>query len=356
MRQHLVAVAAVLLVACGSAGELLGVILTVDGGVPDGSVISADDGSAADDATIPTDDGGVADDTAIPSDDVAAADAQNISTDGARTIDGGDDAEGGSLQFVPFGPVSMLVATSDPNADNEDPSMTGDSLELYFMSTRTGNADVWVSVRPSATAPWGAPTSVRQINTSLDEGAPGVSLDGLSLWFCRSVTFSRPEIWLTTRASRSLPWGPPAPVPELNTVGRQLEPAVDESMLLIFFASDRVDAGGWDLYSSSRPTVRAVWAAPREVVELNTAARANDGDPFVGAYGLQVWFASTRTGSGDLYWSHRVSLTDRFAPPVPVKELNTPWAESDPTLSSDFRHILFASNRSGRFQIYEAWR
>lgn len=357
MRRCLLAVPASLVLACTTAGELLGVIVT-DGGVVEGNVIPTDDGAAPDGSIIATDDAAVVDETAIPTDDVAVSEAQGIPTDGGRgtAVEGGDDADAGPPQFLPFGPVSMVAATSDPNSDNQDPSMTGDSLELYFMSTRTGNPDIWVSSRPSTSAPWGTATPVRQLNTSLDEGAPGVSVDGLNLWFCRSVMASHPEIWFTSRTSRSLPWGAPSTVTELNTAGRQLEPAVDESMLLMFFSSDRADGGGWDLYSSSRRTVRSVWAAPREIVELNTPSRANDLDPFAGAYGLQIWFASTRSGGGDLYWSHRAALADRFAPPVPIKELNTPSDERDPTLSPDLRHILFASNRSGRFQIYEAWR
>ena len=54
--------------------------------------------------------------------------------------------------------------------------------------------------------------------------------------------------------------------------------------------------------------------------------------------------------------SQRASIADQFAPPVPLAELNTSSTEGDPALSPDFRHILFASNRSGRFEIYEAWR
>jgi hypothetical protein len=345
--RHSLVLLAPILLSCGSEGELLGVIvrdagvMVVDDGPPNDGAMDGDvtnDGPTVDGPT----DGGVVDDGAIL-------------TDSGTTPESGLDAEAGVLQPTPFGPPSIVTAIADPNADSEDPSMTGDSLELYFMSTRSGNPDIWLSARPSASAPWGTPTAVKELNTSVDEGAPGVSLDGLTLWFCRSAMPNRPEIWLSTRTARGQAWGPPAAVSELDTAGRQLEPAVDESSLLMFFASDRLGAG-WELFSSSRPDVRSIWGTPRSIGELNTSSGANDWDPFTGAGGLQIWFASTRSGGGDLYWSQRASIADQFAPPVPLAELNTSSTEGDPALSPDFRHILFASNRSGRFEIYEAWR
>jgi hypothetical protein len=343
-RYSLILLAAILL-GCGSDGELLGVIVT------DGSVIVVDDGPTDDGATDngATDGDGTDDGTT----DGEVADDGAILTDGGTTSESGFDGEAGLPQPTPFGPPSVVTAVADPNSDSEDPSMTGDSLELYFMSTRSGNPDIWLSVRPSVSAAWGAPTAVKELNTSVDEGAPGVSLDGLTLWFCRSAMPNRPQIWVTTRTARGRAWGAPTPVSELDTAGRQLEPAVDEAQLVMFFSSDRLGAG-WDLYSSSRPDLQSVWGPPQLIPELTTTA--NDWDPFAGAQGLEIWFASTRSGAGDLFWSQRASLTDPFAPPVPIAELNTSSTEGDPTLSPDFRHILFASNRSGRFEIYEAWR
>jgi hypothetical protein len=199
--RHGLALLAPVLLSCGSEGQLLGVIVTdagvmvVDDGPANDGAMDGDgtlEGPPVDDAT----DGGVVDDGAIPA-------------DSATTPESGLDGEAGVLQPRPFGPPSVITAVADPNADSEDPSMTGDSLELYFMSTRSGNPDIWLSARPSTSAPWGAPTAVKELNTSVDEGAPGVSLDGLALWFCRSAMPNRPEIWLSTRAARGQPWGPP---------------------------------------------------------------------------------------------------------------------------------------------------
>jgi hypothetical protein len=324
-------VLASLLLGCGSVAELLGVI-TSDAG-PTGAV---PDASVAD--TGQPDTGGDVD-ASIE----GGADAEA----GAADADAGDALDAGFLR-TPFGPPSLVTALADIDADNEDPSMTGDSLELYFLSTRGGNAAIWLSLRASPDAGWGAPAPVTELSSDSGEGAPGVSLDGLTLWFSRSS-----QIWVSSRAARTQPWGAPTLVPELNTVGGNLDPAVDESSLLMFFGSNRGDAG-WDLYSSSRADTLSTWGPPAPVPGVNTAA--DDLDPFVASYGLQVWFASSRSGAGDLFWSYRASTADPFVTPIALDTLNSPSKESDPTLSVDFRYILFASNRIGMPQIYEAYR
>ncbi len=327
-RSALVALALPLL-GCGSVAELLGVIFTDAGS----SAVAGEDGGAPETGVIV--EGGA--------DVLASGEGGSFDADGGLSDVDADAALDAGFLMTPFGTPTLVTALADIDADNEDPSMTGDSLELYFMSNRNGTGDIWVSLRSSPDAGWGAPQPVMELNTD-----GGVSLDGLTMWFSRSGA-----IWVTTRGARGQPWSPPSPVSELNKVGSQLDPAVDESSLLMFFASNRADAG-YDLYSSSRPNTMATWGDPAPITGVNSAS--DDLDPFVGSYGLQVWFASSRSGAGDLFWSYRGSTTDAFVAPIPLDSLNTATKESDPTLSADFRYILFASNRIGMPQIYEAYR
>ena len=314
--------------------ELLGVITTDAGSAP------VDAGEGADAA--PASDASGDRDAALES---GTAEGGAFDADADAILDADAD---GLLLRTPFGPPSLVTAIADIDADNEDPSMTGDSLELYFLSKRAGTADIWRSLRASPDAGWGTPQPVTELNSDAGEGAPGVSLDGLTMWFSRTS-----QVWVTNRAARMQPWAAPSPVTQLNTAGGNLDPAVDESSLLLFFASDRGDAG-WDLYASSRPDVVSAWGAPAPIPSLNTGA--DDLDPFVASYGLQVWFASSRSGAGDLFWSYRASTADPFVTPVALDTLNTSSKESDPTLSADLHYILFASDRLGLPQIFEAYR
>ena len=75
------------------------------------------------------------------------------------------------------------------------------------------------------------------------------------------------------------------------------------------------------------------------------------------AGGLRLYFSSDRAGTGrDLYVAERPSLSEPFSAPQPISELNTPSLEADPWLSPDLRYLVFASDRSGDSEIYEAWR
>src|SRR5262252_585029 len=70
----------------------------------------------------------------------------------------GDGGAGDAAATPPrFSPPVLVAALSDTASIDEDPTFTGDLLELYFMSTRAGDRDIWTSTRASADDPWGAP-------------------------------------------------------------------------------------------------------------------------------------------------------------------------------------------------------
>ena len=76
------------------------------------------------------------------------------------------------------------------------------------------------------------------------------------------------------------------------------------------------------------------------------------------ASGLGLWFESNRTGSEsyDIYFAIRPALDRAFAVPERVDSLNSVATDSDPWISSDLRHVVFVSNRSGNYELYEASR
>jgi hypothetical protein len=74
---------------------------------------------------------------------------------------------------------------------------------------------------------------------------------------------------------------------------------------------------------------------------------------------LHLFFDSDRPGgldSRDFYVASRLDTGDPFGPAQPIAELNTDSSDSDAWLSDDLRHIVFASDRSGDWEIYEALR
>ena len=257
-----------------------------------------------------------------------------------------------------FSPPVLVAALSDRDAIDEDPTLTGDLRELFFMSTRAGDRDIWTSRRDSADAEWGPPMRVTELDSPASDWAPAVSLDGLRIWFASDRDdVGRGQLWRATRASRAAAWDPPAPVAELASGSVDFAPAVDATETTLLMSSDRVNpaatAGGadFDIYGATRAATGAAWGWPAPVPGINS--RDDEYDPFVAQAGLVVFFTSMRSGMGDLYWSSRSSLTEPFAPPVALVELNSPDYDSDATLSPDLGTMMFSSTRSGNAEIYE---
>src|SRR3954466_16353067 len=70
---------------------------------------------------------------------------------GTIAADGGGDA---APSLPPrFSAPTLVASLSDPDAIDEDPTLTADVLELYFMSTRAGNRDIWTARRATAADP-----------------------------------------------------------------------------------------------------------------------------------------------------------------------------------------------------------
>jgi hypothetical protein len=259
----------------------------------------------------------------------------------------------GAVPQPPRFAAPVLVASlADPDAIDEDPTFTGDLLELYFMSTRSGTRDIWVSRRGSAETAWGSPTLVAELSSSGSDWAPAVSLDGLTIWFATDRGAAEGHIWRARRASRLDPWGTLEAIAELASGSVDFAPAVDATETILFFASNRPGGAAYDIYLSTRATPSVPWAPPALVPGINSDS--DELDPFVAQGGLVVFFTSMRSGQGDLYWSARPSTSAPFQVPTPIADLNSPLYDSDTTLSPDLTYLMFSSTRSGSADIYEA--
>ena len=142
--------------------------------------------------------------------------------------DAGSDTGIGGPPGVPrFSPPVLVTAISDPTADDEDPSFTGDLRELYFSSDRAADSDIWVSRRANPSDPWGTPSMVAELSSTGIDRSPSVSLDGLSIWFTTDRELFRGRIWHSSRPNTQSPWAPPAPVSELASPNFDSAPSID---------------------------------------------------------------------------------------------------------------------------------
>lgn len=88
-----------------------------------------------------------------------------------------------------FGPAAPVMALNDTAANDIQPNVRGDGLEVVFSSNRAGSQtqDIWVSTRQRAEAPWSTPVNIGPgVNTAAAETRPSLSRDGNQLLFGRA--------------------------------------------------------------------------------------------------------------------------------------------------------------------------
>lgn len=271
---------------------------------------------------------------------------------GDAAVDGGDETGDGrgdaSMQLSPWGTPTPVDIT--PVGD-DDPSATADLLELYF----NRDSDIYVTKRASLADAWGTPVLVAELSSVDTETTPEVTYDGLTIYFAsnRAGGIGGNDIWMATRASRADAWGPPALVPELSSSAADGAPTLTDP-LVIMIDSDRAGDAALDILIAQRSSPGAPFAAPQLVTQLNTPS--SEGNPMLAPDKLTIYFDSNRTGDGELFVATRPTETAAWNPAVPITELATASAESDPWISPDGHMMLFTSNRDGTQRLWQTTR
>jgi hypothetical protein len=103
-----------------------------------------------------------------------------------------------------FGPATAVSELNDAAANDIQPNVRADGLEVVFSSNRAGTLgaqDIWVATRGSVTAPWSAPVNLGSVvNTAAAESRPSLSQDGKQLLFGRAPgPEGSSDIYVTTR-------------------------------------------------------------------------------------------------------------------------------------------------------------
>jgi hypothetical protein len=268
--------------------------------------------------------------------DPAAADAAAARADGLVDSSAPDIAPGAG----PWGNVVEQSAL-DIGVISDDPTLTGDELEIYFNSNRDGTGDIFMSTRASIADAWSTPQTVVPLSSpSYNENTPEVSADGLELYFIRDTTASG-DVYVSTRALRTDAWSTPTFVPELTTVYGDASPTLTADRLTMYLANDG-GTNGFEVYRATRNSLTSAWSAPAPVSELSSAAF--DSDAFVTTDGTELYWSSTRNATKSALWhATRASAVDPFASLGVVTELDlTTYDEDDPWVSSDGHRIYFS--------------
>jgi hypothetical protein len=262
---------------------------------------------------------------------------------------------------VPLAEVNLEAA------EEWSPALSADGLTLYFSRVHAPDSyygRIWQATRLS-TAPDSRFTPVVKVPGTLNQSVehvfcPWVSPDGLRLYYTHQVG-SVFRLMVSTRPDGSAPWPQGVEMAEINALHSRLHTArLTTDELTIFFAGpDTWDAGAeYDIWMATRPDREAPFGEPVNVTVLNSPA--NDLHATPSADGLTLYFASQRSGRYQLFKSTRVSLTAAFGPPVRMPLFDTADGHSMfPYLSPDGTELYFmrqtGTDRSAR-DIWVSYR
>jgi dipeptidyl aminopeptidase/acylaminoacyl peptidase len=274
--------------------------------------------------------------------------------DNSRLADANQQAQlDAPIDTAPLGPWSAPVPVPIVAGVDDDPSATGDLLELYF--DRGG--DIWVTERLTATDAWGTPVLVAELATADTETTPEVTYDGLTLFFAtqRMGGLGGRDVWSSSRSSRTSPWGAPQPVGALNTAADEAATATGDALVMVM-ETDRGAIGmPIDVYVTERTSPAMAWGTPAPLAGVNDPM-GNDGNPMLAADRLTLYFDSDRNGDRELYVATRTSTGAAFSPPALITELAFPGGDTDPWISPDGRLLLFTSARDGTAKLWQSTR
>ncbi|HTU59027.1 MAG TPA: hypothetical protein VMF89_11350 [Polyangiales bacterium] len=255
-----------------------------------------------------------------------------------------------------FNEPQLLEALVSP-AKTDNPSVSGDLLELYFTSERSGNADIYVAQRSAPSTPFLAPRRVDALSTTGLETSPIITADALTLYWAsdRDGGLGDLDIWLSTRPDRSSSaWSAPQNLRSLNSSAKDLPrlPGLHDTVMPL--SSDRGSRGYYSVLFAARSAEPNGYLSPEPVPELDFE-RSSTVDGFLTDDGLTLFYVTgPAIGAADMFVAARRNTNEPFEHFVPLADLNTASDERDPWLSADQTRFYFSSNRSGVYAIYEA--
>ena len=272
----------------------------------------------------------------------------------------------GKADFV-FGTPANLGPTINSSAMDFDSSISPDGLSLYFGSERPGGSggkDLWVTTRATVTDPWGQPVNLGPtVNSSAWESCPSISADGLSMYFesNRSGGIGDQDIWVTSRPTPDGDWGPPVNLgPTVNSSVWDSCPNISADGLSLYFDSYRPGgSGSCDLWVTTRATVSDPWGQPVNLGPMVNSS-AWEYQPGISTDGLILFFFSNQSGGSgddDLWITKRASTSDPWTEAANLGPMvNSSARDICPYISADGSTLYFSSSRSGGVGNMDLWQ
>jgi hypothetical protein len=304
------------------------------------------DGSALDDSAL---DGSALDGSALDGSALDGSAGDGDGVDGSA-LDGG--GAGGCLAWSPFSSVLTNLGAPNSALDEWAPAISADGLTVYFTQRDSGgDTDIAFAERADPGAPFGPATRITEVSTAGAEDHPTLTSDELQIFFDRG------EFGTVATARRDTRRGRFRPATDLlglddMTVGRHGTHLHGDLVLLSTYRY------GDDRYIeiAQRPDPSSPFAIVRTIEELRSPGY--DGYATLSSDGLEIFFTSDESGRQEIYTARRASTTALFTGRARVDELVVAAVDvviADPELSSDGTTLYVSANAVGTAGGTDLW-
>lgn len=275
--------------------------------------------------------------------------AAGVGGGGAGGMGGASGGQAGFAGCDPVGPFDMVMPVPNVNGTLDDMGarLSHDQLTMYLQSNRNGASyQLFTTTRATTSSPWGVPVMNAATISFTGDEKPTVSPDELTLIMDAATGVSgQTHLWKFSRASTSSPWGAPQAIAATAGMPNENErdPFLDDGGSSLYFTSDRL-TGSLDIFLSPR-MADGSFGAPSEVVGVNDG-QSTEGNPTVSEDGRTMFFFSNRQAQGsngnDVFVATRPVPSGAFSTPTPVDELNTSKNDEPSYLTPDHCALYYA--------------
>ncbi len=262
-------------------------------------------------------------------------------------------------------PVKLPSPIGFPSAFDASPSITGDGLELYFISDRNfGRFETWVANRSNVTEDFGAPI------LSVSDNHAAVSDDGLSLFTNEGTPNDRNDLFVWERSDTASPWTNRTSVGAgVNSPDEERWADISSDGLELYFTRNTAsDILPYEIWVSTRTDSLSAFGPATKLPDNINGDGADS--PAISADGLHLFFVATDRpggfGNSDIWVSSRTDISSPWGEPVNLgPTINTADSEWSPELAADGETLFFAGGTvsislvaatSGRPVLYRSHR
>jgi Tol biopolymer transport system component len=174
------------------------------------------------------------------------------------------------------------------------------------------------------------------VNTPAYESTPMLTPDELGMFFARDTGGGKIGLFYAARGATNQPFAIAAELSLSSNQSIDTSPWVDDTMSTMLFASERNGDKHYHLYQADGDGTFDGWSNITALDALNRSDPVADLHPWLAPATGEVWFASDRLGTLDLYYASDVNSTPNLD-----TTLSTIAFESHPVLTADALTIFF---------------